>query len=180
MSQPKRQGSHFNNKTWTSCCLSFECPCGVDDYNKDHNVFQNQEHGNDYEDRIVGENLKNVTLLVKLLLEGGARGDTEQLFDSGTWKFSLELIGKAIHNYHQFALKLSKIPPKIRKEFHFCTFLRWRGLDEPQPMVCLPVTEAAREQDDLSMWCNSAQQGPNCDSVNVMLTMIITDMMIYI
>ena len=66
-------------------------------------------------------------------------------------------------------------PPKIRKEFHFCTFLRWRGLDEPQPMVCLPVTEAAREQDDLSMWCNSAQQGPNRDSV--MLTMIITDMM---
>ena len=78
MSQPKRQGSHFNNKTWTSWCLSFECPCGVDDYNKDHNVFQNQEHGNDYEDRIVGENLKNV----KLLLEGVARGDTKQLFDS--------------------------------------------------------------------------------------------------
>ena len=50
----------------------------------------------------MGENLKNVTLLVKLLLEGGARGDTEQLFDSGThmkifsgmdWKSNTQLGG---------------------------------------------------------------------------------------
>ena len=49
----------------------------------------------------MGENLKNVTL-VKLLLVGGARGDTEQLFDSGThmkifsgmdWKSNTQLGG---------------------------------------------------------------------------------------